>query len=98
MEQTRKQMKTAEEVLNENRTKYNKSLSDEENMTTLKRNHDENIITPDDCYKAMKAYAELALLEASGRVTIDYDYLPSRDDMQASVNRESILSLITELK
>lgn len=56
-------MKTKEEILNQVRIKYNKSLSDEETLQILKRNHDELIISPDECYLAMEYYAEQKLNE-----------------------------------
>ena len=56
-------MKTKEEILNQVRIKYNKSLSDEETLQTLKRNHDELIISPDECYLAMEYYADQKLNE-----------------------------------
>lgn len=61
LNQTKITMKNKDEILNQVRIKYNKSLTEEETLKILRRNHDEPIISPDECYLAMEYYAEQKL-------------------------------------
>ena len=58
-------MKNKDEILNQVRIKYNKSLTEEETLNILKRNHNEPIISPDECYLAMESYAKQKLQQHS---------------------------------